>query len=114
MSRTWDCIRETARQHSRDGLWNQDVYISKEDIEAPEHSGFRNSIGIPRGQKADFRKRHNRGCLHVLEYDTYYLAHWDIVDPLVNPIEHFIVDVLRYFFRILKAFFAILTQALLG
>ena len=72
---------------------HEDLRIEKWRVQHPSSAGFYYSIGEERGQKADYRKCLDDGrCLHVKEFQNYYLVHWDHVDPFNNPIGHLIVD----------------------
>lgn len=52
------------------------------------------SLGLPRGQKADYRAPLGRGCVHVVEFDDFYELHVDSYDPKRFPFRHFWHDVL--------------------
>lgn len=55
--------------------------------------GFKLSLGMPRGQVADYRMRLSDGrCLHVVELRDRYLVHLDSVDPSDNPLGHLLSD----------------------
>jgi hypothetical protein len=50
-------------------------------------------MGLPVGQKADFRATLTDGtALHVREFEDAYYAHLDQVSPHVAPLEHLRVD----------------------
>lgn len=55
--------------------------------------GWRKSLGLPRGQIADWRKRDGIGCLHAVEYLTHCEIHRDAIDPEVSLFWHIMYDV---------------------
>jgi len=59
----------------------------------PKTFGMTESVGLPEGQAADYRKvlQGGRG-LHVKDFATHYEAHVDAVHPAVNLHEHLRVD----------------------
>ena len=62
----------------------------------PEHSGAIRSIGLPKGQAADYRfppDAMGRG-LHVQEYRDHWKVHLDTRHPDVDPLGHIVSDVL--------------------
>ncbi|HEY3357707.1 MAG TPA: hypothetical protein VGQ83_30925 [Polyangia bacterium] len=62
--------------------------------EHPLDGGLRQSIGMPQGQRRDYRlKLPDRRCLHVRDFGVYYEAHVDEVDPGHSPIMHLVKDV---------------------
>ena len=63
--------------------------VSKKCIEHPEDHGAKRSVGLPLGQRNDFRWRLSdcRG-LHVRDFGTHYEAHIDRVDPSCSLVEH--------------------------
>lgn len=70
-----------------------DIKVSKASISHPQYSsGFYPHFG-ERICKGHWRKRlPDNKCLHVMEFENYYLVHWDWVDPALNPIGHLILD----------------------
>lgn len=68
--------------------------IRRPDAIHPSRAGFRRSLGMPRGQIADWRKTTGHGCIHVREYRTWYAVHRDRVDPKVSVFGHLFKDVL--------------------
>ena len=70
-----------------------DLRIDKWEVPHPTIVGFQRSTGEFQGQIADYRKSVSNGrSLHAREFHDHYLVHWDIVDPLKNPILHLLVD----------------------
>ncbi len=65
------------------------VRVEKHQALHPRCAGFTHSIGIPRGQSADFRLTLSdcRG-LHVQDFGTHYEAHIDQVDPACGVVDH--------------------------
>lgn len=88
-----------------------DMKIPKGQVEHPSKCGFRRDLGLPRGEKAHWRMRLGRGCLHVREYSKFYRAHWDVMDPTASIAGHFFLDVIPF---ILKVLFVILLLVLLA
>jgi len=63
--------------------------IPKQQLSHPTDEGARESIGMPEGQKGDYRFRlQDCRCLHVRVFDDYYEAHIDKVDPECSLMEH--------------------------
>lgn len=59
----------------------------------PKTFGMTTSVGLPEGQRADYRKQLARGAgFHVKDFGTHYEAHLDRVHPDVNLVEHLRVD----------------------
>jgi len=55
----------------------------------PLYSGYVKGSGDYDGQNADYRKALADGKgIHVKEYDNYYLVHWDVRDPDIDPLGH--------------------------
>lgn len=56
--------------------------------------GMRTSMGLPEGQVRDYRVRlgETTAGLHIKEFQHHYEAHLDAYDPVVKPVEHFVVD----------------------
>jgi len=78
--------------------FHQDLKVEKSAICHPAKEGFVKSLGEFQGQIADYRKRLSDGrSIHVREYSTHYLIHWDKVDPS-NPIGHLIEDAPHWIF----------------
>ena len=70
-----------------------DLKVMKWSVPHPLEAGFREGLGDPVGQKANYRLAlfDGRG-LHVKEYDNYYLIHWDRWDPSIYPLRHIFED----------------------
>ncbi len=70
--------------------FRQDLRIHKSGIVHPTHiQGMQRHSGSPMGQLADYRLVLREGSgLHIREYDTYWTAHLDEVDPQVSVLEH--------------------------
>ncbi len=67
--------------------------VPRSSVLHPLDAGFQYSIGLPRGQSADFRLTlpDCRG-LHVQDFGTHYEAHVDVVDPACDLGEHLFED----------------------
>lgn len=71
----------------------QDLAVSKEALIHPEDLGWKSSLGAPKGQSADYRIGYKDGtCVHIKEYDSHYLVHWDEKDPGQDLVGHFTQD----------------------
>lgn len=69
-----------------------DILIRKSSVPHPKYSGFGESFG-ERICQAHWRKGlSDNKCLHICEFERFYLVHWDWVDPRVNPIGRLILD----------------------
>ena len=78
---------------------HEDVHFPKSGMPHPTTDGYSISVGEPKGQIEDYRKTIQNGkCIHLREYDTYYLAHWDIVNPHTNPLGHLLLDAPKWLF----------------
>lgn len=71
-----------------------------EEIEIPRYtgqqlieSGYYHSIGSPRGQIQDYRRRlpDDKG-IHIRDYGDRMTMHWDHVDPSANLVGHLVRD----------------------
>ncbi len=74
-------------------LWHQPagtiLCLRKGLLVHPRRAGMKQSIGLPEGQLADYRRLLSGGRgLHVKVFRNHYEAHIDEVHPDVNPIEH--------------------------
>jgi len=49
-------------------------------------------LGNKKGAKRQFR----HGNLHIREYDDYYIAHMDKIDPRKDPLGHLLADAPEY------------------
>lgn len=59
----------------------------------PMTFGMTTSIGLPEGQRADYRRQMAGGTgFHVKDFGTHYEAHLDRVHPDVSLVEHLRVD----------------------
>lgn len=67
---------------------HDDITVLRDDIPHPSILGFRQDVGEPHGQLADYRLTIGERCVHAKVYWDRYLFHWDKIDPLVNAIEH--------------------------
>jgi hypothetical protein len=69
------------------------VRIEKFRVEHPRDGGLAPSLGLPVGQRADWRLP-SPGCgpLHVREYDGHYVAHLGRANPNCDPIGHLASD----------------------
>ncbi len=72
--------------------FHKDMRVEKSAVCHPIADGFVKSIGDFQGQIADYRKRLEDGrSIHVREYPSCFLIHWDKVDPS-DPIGHLVED----------------------
>lgn len=88
---TWAKIAARCRRSLRG-----EVEVRKGSVKHPRYSrGFVRSIGLPQGERANWRKTLSGGeCLHVKEYRSFYSVHVDLFDPHEQPLQHFVGDVL--------------------
>lgn len=70
--------------------------IRKGSIAHPGELGAARSVGLPRGQRSDWRFAPDGRCrgLHVREFRSHYRAHLDQVHPQCSLAGHFFRDVL--------------------
>jgi hypothetical protein len=55
--------------------------------------GYYESVGEPRGQDGDYRRRLEDGRgLHIKDYGDRMTIHWDKVDPSVSALRHLVHD----------------------
>ena len=55
----------------------------------PEDAGAKRAIGMPMGQRADFRWRlSDCSGFHIRDFGSFYEAHIDQIDPSCDPVEH--------------------------
>ncbi len=72
------------------------VLIKKVNIIHPKEFGYKRSFGEFNGEKFDWRKTLIDGsCIHVREYDTYYIIHRDRINPDDDLIRHIALDSLK-------------------
>jgi hypothetical protein len=59
-------------------------------VEHPRDAGMRPGVGLPVGQRADFRLTFRPECwgLHVQDFGDHYEAHIDQTDPGCDAIKH--------------------------
>jgi hypothetical protein len=70
-----------------------DLLVSKEAIPHPEEYGLKPTVAAPRGQLANYRIPLNDDSgIHIKEYETHYLVHWDERDPSTDLIGHIVKD----------------------
>lgn len=63
--------------------------VAKHQVEHPSASGLAPSVGLPYGQRADFRLRHfDCSGLHVRDFGAHYEAHLDQVHPECGVVDH--------------------------
>ena len=63
--------------------------IPKGRLPHPQVFKMNPSIGLPQGQRSDFRRRIRGGAgFHVKDFGTHYEAHIDRVHPEVDVVEH--------------------------
>jgi len=70
------------------------VRIEKAGLPHPRDAGARVSVGIPRGQIADFRFPPDHRCrgLHVQDFGDHWQVHVDEVHPACDVLDHLRVD----------------------
>ena len=63
--------------------------VPKHQVEHPSASGLVHSVGLPYGQRADYRLRYS-DCtgLHVRDFGAHYEAHIDQVHPECGVVDH--------------------------
>ncbi|MDP8003324.1 MAG: hypothetical protein ACP5I6_03075 [Caldisphaera sp.] len=72
------------------------VLIRKCNISNPKASGYKRSFGEYNGEKIDWRKTLINGtCIHIREYENYYIVHKDKVNPDDNLLKHIALDSLK-------------------
>ena len=77
---------------------HEDLTVRKDGLPHPKVAGFRETIGEPQGQLADYELILKDGRrIHVREYERYYRVHWDYVSPSVDPLGHLMHDALHWF-----------------
>ncbi|HJK92322.1 MAG TPA: hypothetical protein RMH85_01285 [Polyangiaceae bacterium LLY-WYZ-15_(1-7)] len=85
MNNTWDMVAAQLHFLPR----GQFVRVEKRCVTHPLDAGFRKTLGLPRGQRADFRlELANCVGLHVQDFGSHYEAHLDQVDPACDVAEH--------------------------
>jgi len=84
---------DVARALARLGV-GVEVELGKDLLPHPSSmEGFQLSLGLPRGQVADYRMGLEDGrCLHVVEYQDHYAVHLDSTDPSRDPLGHLLRD----------------------
>lgn len=82
---TWDQVGLCLKQEQPGTV----LRIPKWQIEHPSTGGLTPSLGLPVGQRADFRLRYSdcRG-LHVHDFGEHYEIHLDEVHPECGLVEH--------------------------
>lgn len=71
----------------------REVLIPRSQISPPWEAGFRPSVGIPHGERSQWRMTDARGgCLHALDCGDAYRVHYDLMDPKVSFIGHVVCD----------------------
>lgn len=82
---SWEGVVDLLREHEPGTI----LRLPKHLLSHPEDAGATPSVGLPMGQKADFRWTLD-DCtgLHVRDFGTHYEAHLDRVDPACNVVEH--------------------------
>lgn len=77
---------------------HSEFYLSKNKLPHPIQMGFRQDLGEPVGQLADYRLALNDGkSIHIREYQKSWGIHWDLLDPLYSRIEHLRKDSPGYY-----------------
>jgi len=69
--------------------FGKEFQIKKSIVMHPVLIGFRKSYGLPKGEIANWRLGLATGaCIHVREYQNYFLVHMDEVDPGISLLDH--------------------------
>ncbi|MFP3228433.1 MAG: hypothetical protein RXQ71_06550 [Caldisphaera sp.] len=72
------------------------ILIKKSYIKEPKTKGYKKSFGEYNGEKLDWRKTLIDGsCIHIREYNDYYIIHRDRVNPDDNLLKHIALDSLK-------------------
>jgi hypothetical protein len=72
---------------------HRDLAISKWLVPHPSEAGFkRRLLAEPRGQRGDWELVVDGRAVHVREYDSHYLVHWDRASPSRSPLRHLLYD----------------------
>lgn len=67
--------------------------FDKARIQHPRDGGLTPSLGLPVGQRGDWRYSYpSCGGLHVRDFGRSYSAHLDRVNPNCNPVDHVMQD----------------------
>jgi hypothetical protein len=86
---TWPDVLANLRPHALGTV----LRFPKGRLPHPRTFGMTESVGLPEGQAADFRKVLSGGQgLHVKDFETHYEAHLDAVHPSINLHEHLRID----------------------
>ena len=68
---------------------HEEIIFSKDDIPHPLNMGFREDLGEPLGQIADYRLALRDGrSIHARDYGFEIGFHWDKIDPIFDGFEH--------------------------
>lgn len=83
---SWDDVRRvlTSSEHHRM------LVIPKASVPDPSSAGALRSIGLPRGQSADFRFPPDAACqgVHVQDFGDSWRVHLDLVHPACSILDH--------------------------
>ncbi|MGC8572968.1 MAG: hypothetical protein C0171_00505 [Caldisphaera sp.] len=72
------------------------ILIRKSNTQLPKTKGYKRSLGEYNGEKLDWRKTLIDGsCIHIREYNDYYIIHRDRVNPDDNLLKHIALDSLK-------------------
>jgi hypothetical protein len=86
---SWTAITRTVLTKPPGTKWP----VRKHQVPHPIDAGMRMSTGLPAGQLADYRlKLPDCSGLHVQDYGTHYLVHWDRTDPGCDLVAHLVRD----------------------
>ena len=90
---TWDEVRKVLTSSE----YHRVLVLPKASIEDPGSAGALRSIGLPRGQTADYRFPPDAACqgVHVQDFGDTWHVHLDIVHPRCDLLGHVRADAPR-------------------
>ncbi|MDM7274697.1 MAG: hypothetical protein P3X22_001030 [Thermoprotei archaeon] len=79
-----------------------DMFIPSHLVPDPRIEGFKETLGWPQGQIADYELTLKDGRrIHVRKFKEFYKAHWDMVSPLIDIIGHLRYDAPQWWITLL-------------
>lgn len=89
MFQTWYDVARFLEHQPRGSV----LRLEKYQVQHPADAGMAASIGLPLGQSADWRSSAPECAgLHVRDFETYYSAHLDVVNPRCDLPGHITAD----------------------